>query len=299
MFERNTPQISIGIPSWFTPEQHGKYGKHETFFFALECLDRLLETIKDERDRYELILVDNGSNLTSKDLDASIYLSGDFPAVRNLKLEPEERDVACREISRRFDPERYWKSADVLIRNPENLGFAPAMNQLIALARGKWFVGLNNDVLVWPGWADALLKPLETDLDPPAGVTMPALVRDTGDATEALRIADVDLTLNRDKLGVGAEFGSLWMAPTELLREVAKFRDGYQVMDEGFKLGMGEDRLLWCEIRELGYQTYRTHRTRVFHQGNLTIGKVPDRKSYTEKNRERLARIKEERGINK
>jgi len=300
MFDRTTPQISIVIPSWFKNGQHGKYGKHETFWFAVECLERLLKTIENERYRYEIILVDNGSSLTSKDLDASLYLTGEFPAVRTEDLEPEDRYAVCSAVSERFSPELYWGKADVLVRNPKNLGFAPAINQGLALARGEYSCCINNDVLVWPGWADALLEPfvhIDEDGYTKAGVVMPALAHDTRDASKALSIEEVDLSANRDKIGPKAEFGSMWMAPTKLLREVAKFRDGYQIMDEEFKLGMGEDRLLWAEIRQLGYETYRSHRTRVFHQGNMSIGKVPDRKAYTTKNRERLARIKEERGI--
>src|SRR5579859_4948321 len=38
------------------------------------------------------------------------------------------------------------------IRNPKNLGFAVASNQGAALARGKYLVFLNYDVLVEPGW---------------------------------------------------------------------------------------------------------------------------------------------------
>lgn len=289
-FSRSRPQISIVIPSWFKPGQDGKYGPNECFWLAVECLHRLVRTIEPEPERYEVILVDNGSqDLTSRDLDRSIHVARNFPA--------NEYMDSRQDISTKFDPDRYWKTADVLVRNRENLGFAPAVNQGLAVAQGEYVVCINNDVLVWEGWADAMLEPFKKKLDPPAGVVMPALVRDTSNAQEALLLDMPELTLNRNCLGPGAEFGSMWMAPLQLLRQVAEFRDGYQVLDENFKLGMGEDRLLWCEMRKLGYETYRTHKTRVYHQGNMSIGKVPDRKKYTSANREYLAKLKEERGL--
>jgi hypothetical protein len=47
-----------------------------------------------------------------------------------------------------------------------------------------------------------------------------------------------------------------------------------------------------------GYETYRTHKTRVFHQGNMTISKVDDRKEFTSKNREYLEEKRKERKEN-
>lgn len=262
MYKRKDPKVSIIIPSWFTTEQHGKYGKHETFWFAVNCLRKLIE--RTPREDYELIIIDNGSTLNDK----------------NITDELEE-------LKQYSFPSEYWATADILIRNKENLGFGPACNQGFALARGEYVCCLNNDVLVWTGWLEAMLEPFNLPFDTPVGVSMPALMKQTRDAREALDLENIDLTTNNDKYGIGAEFGSLWVAPMELLQRLVK-RDGY-VFDEHFKLGMSEDRDLWDRMRTLGHETCRTHKTRVFHQGNLTIGKVPDRKKYTERNREYLS----------
>lgn len=268
MFEIRKPLVSIIIPSWFIKGQDGKYGKNETFWFAQECLKKLIE--RTPRELYELILIDNGSNL---------YIDPNF-----------EADYS-------FDgmgTEPYWNKADILIKNKENLGFGPACNQGFAVARGEYIVCLNNDVIVFDGWLDSLLEVfVHSNLNPRPGVVMPALARETRDAREALKLTEVDLSANYDKLGVGAEFGSLWIAPKKLLKKIANNRDGYQIFDENFKMGMGEDRLLWEEVRKEGYETYRTHRTRVFHQGNMTICKIPNRKEITSKNREYLERMRE------
>jgi GT2 family glycosyltransferase len=63
--------------------------------------------------------------------------------------------------------------------------------------------------------------------------------------------------------------------------------DGF-IFDENFKLGFGEDRDLWDRIRDIGYETYRTHNVRVYHVGNMSIKKIKNRKEFTEKNHEYL-----------
>lgn len=44
-----------------------------------------------------------------------------------------------------------------VVSNKRNLGFARAINQGIAAARGRWIVWLNSDVIVTPGWLGGLL----------------------------------------------------------------------------------------------------------------------------------------------
>lgn len=275
MFERTKPIVSIVIPSWFTPTQHGKYGDHETFWFAARCMDKLIQTVDPATT--ELIVVDNGSTITHSDiLSASEYAGGD---------EQRTHD----------NPDAYWLKADVLIRNTKNLGFAPACNQGFALARGEYVVCLNNDIIVWPGWLEQMVKDFQTinkKIEQKeiagnfVGILMPALMKETNDAKQALAITKPDLSQNAGKFGLGAEFGSLWMTKRSFLSQLL-LQDGY-IFDENFQLGMGEDRDLWDRIRLLGYDTYRTHNTRVFHQGNMSMAKVPDRKQYTSKNREYL-----------
>ncbi len=58
--------------------------------------------------------------------------------------------------------EQYLKDVDaVVIRNATNLGCAVAWNQGIRLSRGRSAVILNNDVLVTPGWLEALVHFME------------------------------------------------------------------------------------------------------------------------------------------
>jgi GT2 family glycosyltransferase len=218
------------------------------------------------RDKYELIIIDNGST----------FITG-----------PEKTDVDYRQFH--LNQLDYWDYADILIRNKENLGFGPACNQGFNLARGEYIVCLNNDIVVWEGWEDALINVFKQNLTPPVGIVMPALARETRDAREALKLHkdQIDMRTHAGQYGVGAEFGSLWMMKRDLMEKFKEQNNGL-VFDENFHCGFGEDRDLWKRTRLLGYETYRCHDTRVFHQGNMSMSKIEDRKKYTEPNREYL-----------
>lgn len=264
----NRPKVDIVIPSWFTPNQHGKYGKHETFWLANECLKRLRDVTPKEG--VSIILVDDSSTLTDADVIAA---GSDYAGCSNLRSDTPVFD--------------YFMMADASYRNETNSGFAKSCNNGFDLAfmnDPDYIVCLNNDILVWSGWLDALLEPFGNDtLSPPPGAVMPALIRETSDAREAIGLESPSLKQNAGKIGVRAEFGSLWAAPAQVLARVAGLRDGHQVFHEGFVNGK-EDRLLWAELRHLGYETYRTHATRVFHQGQMSCAKKKDRKTFSDAN---------------
>jgi GT2 family glycosyltransferase len=283
---KKIPSFSIVIPSWFTKTQHGKYGEHETFWMAHECLMRLLEVTPRNQYDFELIIINNGSELTDDDIIGKKNVLRADSEVNSLPL-----------VS------NYFLKADNLIVNETNLGFAPSMNQGFGDSSKEFIVALNNDILVWENWIDVLInefiniengaKTDRQDFKKP-GAIMPALLKQTKRADEAILIKEIDLTQNYDHIGFGAEFGSLWVTRKSILDEL-KEKDGC-VFDEEFKLGMGEDRDLWDRMRLNGYETYRTHKTRVFHQGNMTIGKVKNRKEYTFANREYLEKKRILRG---
>jgi len=205
---------------------------------ALWFAKHCFERIKKYTKDYELILIDNGS-------------------------------IHGQDLLRKY--------ADVLILNEENLGFAKACNQGFRRATGKYICCCNNDIFVYKGWLEALMKTFEDN--PDCGVAMPALMKQTKKGKEALKI-------NYDKYGKGAEFGSCWLIKKETMDKIGLF-------DENFKIGFGEDRDYWRRLRKIGLDTYKTHKTRVFHQGNITISKIENRKQYTGPNREYLKRITE------
>ncbi|MBX0327334.1 glycosyltransferase [Oscillochloris sp. ZM17-4] len=80
-------------------------------------------------DRVELILIDNAST------DGSLELMRErFPTVR-------------------------------VIRNAENVGFAPAVNQGAAAATGRYLALINNDMRADPGWVTAMVRALDSGVE--------------------------------------------------------------------------------------------------------------------------------------
>lgn len=73
---------------------------------------------------------------------------------------------------------------DRVIRLPENLGFAAATNRGIAEAAGRFVATVNDDVVVAPGWAAALVEALEAEPTAAAAqgvnLTSPAAVDEPG-----------------------------------------------------------------------------------------------------------------------
>jgi len=271
MFKKR-PKVSIVIPSWFQPNQNGRYGENETYYIASRCMKRLKETLKDRKD-VEIILIDNGSTLKTSELPSD-WLS--------LKW--------------------YWKQANVLIKNNTNLGFGPAVNQGIAKARGEYIIQMNNDIIVLEGWLESILEAFtHTELDPPVGMIMPNLIKkeyqkdclnEKGnklDIEKVFALSRENLYLrNEDIYERHAQFGSLWCLKKELVDKLVK-QDGF-FFDPQFKMAFKEDRDLYQRIYALGFDTYRTNKTRVGHVGNLSVTKLENRKQYTDANREKYAK---------
>jgi GT2 family glycosyltransferase len=105
-----------------------------------ELLIQCLESVYKNGSRYsfEVIVVDNGSNDGSPSLVAE-----QFPEV-------------------------------ILIRNDQNLGFAPANNQGLSRGTGRYFMLLNSDTVVLPGVLDAMIQ--LADNHPEVGVLGPRLL---------------------------------------------------------------------------------------------------------------------------
>lgn len=257
-------KVSIVIPSWFTEGQHGRHYDNETFIIANECLKRLIAVTPKEL--YELIIIDNGSTLVADEVS------------------------------------EYFSKADILIKNEVNKGFAPAINQGMAAATGEYVMPINNDVLIWEGFLEQMLSDftLALSFTPPVGLLMPAIVKYNKyekKFADVIKIEKgrVDMKSNAGRFSPGAEFGSCYLGKKEVFDKIAQNRDGYQVMDENFRHGYGEDRWLYREIRMLGMQTWRTHNTRVYHVGGVSMSKIkkqPGVREAIDKNREYLAELK-------
>ena len=84
-----------------------------------------------------------------------------------------------------------------IVVNDERLGYAQSVSRGTALARGAWLVLCNNDIVVRPGWLDALVECGESSSD--IAIVTPKYVYPDG------RLAEAGGVIWRD--GTGANYG--------------------------------------------------------------------------------------------
>lgn len=143
--------------------------------------------------------------------------------------------------------------ADVYIRNDENLGFGPAVNQGLRAASGKWLAVMNDDIVVLEGWLDLMQQ---------------AWHADTGAVSSHLHDHDPEHKAGRQEAHGGLMFGALWLTRREVVDEV-----GYICEDYAFP-GYWEDRDYWKRLEAAGYKLAKAGWCR--HIGNATSGKIAE-----------------------
>jgi GT2 family glycosyltransferase len=92
---------------------------YNTEKITIDCLKSIIESLKNSSLKYEIIVVDNASK------DNSVSL------VKKLKSEIKNRNLKIN-----------------LIENKENIGFGPANNQAVKLAKSDYLLFLNSDIIV-------------------------------------------------------------------------------------------------------------------------------------------------------
>jgi GT2 family glycosyltransferase len=217
-------------------------------FNNLELTRNCLESIREHTppDRYELLVVDNGS-------------SDGTPAFL-------ERLAAAGKI-------RY-------IRNETNLGYAKASNQGARAARGNYLVMLNNDTLVTPGWLSTLIEAVEQD-DNVAIVGAKLLYQDNSVQHAGVAFSQMGKPyhlyryFHRDHPAVNKmrEFqvvtGACLLIRTAVFRQVGLY-------DENFRNGY-EDVDLCLRVRQSGYRIVYNPDCVVYHLESMTA----DRKNHS------------------
>ena len=164
--------------------------------------------------------------------------------------------------------------AIVVIQNARNLGFAPANNQALAVARGDVLVLLNDDTIVSPGWLGHLC---EYAADPQIGLLGPVTNR-AGNESQiptAYRTYGEFLQFAHDRHV--SHGGQLLDVPMLTMFCVAMRRDVYArvgPLDEQFAVGMFEDDDYARRVLDLEYRVVCAEGVFIHHFGATSLGKL-------------------------
>ncbi|MHB8689894.1 MAG: glycosyltransferase [Solirubrobacteraceae bacterium] len=169
-----------------------------------------------------------------------------------------------------------WLDGARIVVNERNLGYAKSVARGAALARGRWLVLCNNDIVVRPGWLDALLDCAESG--PDIAIVTPKYLDQNGTLSEAGGLIWRDAS--------GANYGrghDPWSCQYEYRREVDygsaaallvrtdvwREQGGY---DERFAPMYYEDADLCFRARAAGWRVLYEPRAEVVHLEGSTAG---------------------------
>jgi len=205
--------------------------------FLSACLDSILsECTADD----EVIVVDNGSTDGSAD-----YVSQHYPQIRQLRLQG-------------------------------NFGYAGGANRALSVARGRYLFLLNQDMVLEPGWLEAMLNAFRQYGDTVLGCK--ALTTDERVLHAGGRIAwPLGLPSHRGHLeaddgrwdameDVDYVNGAAWGFSRTVLERV-----GW--LDEGFWPGYYEDVDFCFRARDLGVRVLYNPEAVVVHRESMSLGK--------------------------
>ena len=161
-----------------------------------------------------------------------------------------------------------------VIRNRRNEGFAKAINQGSAVARGRWLVWLNNDVVVTRGWIERLIACAERS--PRIGAVGPCT-----DLTVGPQLVGAPQFKDAAQLSVFSEAWALqnagqvrtvgWLTGfCFLVKREAFERVG--LLDERFGLGTYEEFDYCLRLRQAGYELALARDVFVRHHGHKSFG---------------------------
>jgi GT2 family glycosyltransferase len=94
---------------------------------------------------------------------------------------------------------RSWGTRVRVLANDTNTGYSRAVNQGVRATRARYFVTVNPDVVLAPGFLEACLEAMERD--PEAGMAAGKLLRPSPDGSGTSMIDSAGLYLGRDRRG--------------------------------------------------------------------------------------------------
>jgi GT2 family glycosyltransferase len=230
--------------------------------FTRLCLESVL--LNSAEADAELIVVDNGSRDGTREYLAALA----------------ERDSRVR-----------------VLRNDENRGFGPAVNQGLSAATGDILVVLNNDTIVPPGWLPRLAAHLRRA---EIGLVGPTTNRcgNEAEVDAPYRIYGEMVQLSERR--AGDHRGVAFDIEVATLFCAAMRRDAYERvgdLDERFEVGLFEDDDYSVRMREAGLRVVCAEDVFVHHFGEASLGELVSSGRHGELFRTNKARFEEKWGL--
>jgi GT2 family glycosyltransferase len=184
-----------------------------------------------------------------------------------------------------------------LILNDDNLGFGPANNQGLAIARGELLVLLNSDTMVPVGWLSRLAHHLA---DPRLGLIGPATNRTCNEAQIAAPYSTYGELLQFARDRAAEHDGQRHAIRMPMMFCVAWRRDVFVEvgsLDERYETGMFEDEDYALRVKAAGYETAWAADAYVHHAYHASIGKLVPSGDYVPLFRRNQERFEQKWGI--
>lgn len=199
--------------------------------------------------------------------------------IRSIEKWTEDYELILVDNGSEYGQDCIMANADIYVRNKQNLGYAPAVNQGFRLAKGDYVAVMNDDIEVYRNWAENLM------LASKGGVSFPRPLPDhLPISTPQVGLASWENnTLPDDKVEMG--FGALYLASRKDFLSIA-YPNG-DLLDEGFKMGMFEDTDLWQRFNKAGLPLTYSGKTFVWHKGSATWDTLENKKELFEANERR------------
>ncbi len=217
--------------------------------YTKQCIESVAENTA--REKYELIIVDNGST------DGSIEM-----------LEEMKRK----------------KLVDVVILNSENKGFAGANNQGLKIANCKYLFLLNNDTLLEKNWLEKMIQVAESSEK--IGIVGPGLPsgKNGNENFGGGYIDDRGIARHSYKNEEGpAEQvgGAAFFIKISVFEKIG-------FLDECFNPIYFEESDYCARARKAGFEVWHTPNVRIIHFGSAIVKKQAGKWSYVTLNKNRV-----------